>query len=304
MAKRKTAHRGKKSKKVESPQHTLPTGFWSQVIAVLLIVFAVLLVISWFGGGGSAFQWILDAGLRTIGYAVYILPVICIYVAVEVFRAEDNKLPSIMKFASILFIVWFSGLFGLMRQEHQGSTGGVIGDMLNSVMLALVSNPVAIFLYILLIILTSLFITRLSPRDLLAVLLKPFRRSQPEDDANVDIMRKASGTDAKGMSEFKLNAGVPMLTLEDQKRAARSSMRNSVVQDKDAEDKAAMLAVSDPNWKFPSLDILEKKQSPADAGDIQQNAHIIQDTLGEFSIDVEMEGVLAVGFRQRAEAVR
>ncbi|MEO5949315.1 MAG: DNA translocase FtsK 4TM domain-containing protein [Candidatus Saccharimonas sp.] len=290
MAKRKTSHRGKKSKKIESPQHTLPTGFWSQVIAVLLIVFAVLLVISWFGGGGSAFQWILDAGLRTIGYAVYILPVICIYVAIEAFRSEDNKLPSIMKFASILVIMWFAGLFGLMRQDHQASTGGVIGDMLNSVMLALVSNPVGIFLYILLIILTSLFITRLSPRDLLAALLRPFKRVESEDAANVDIMRKAASTDLKGMSEFKLNAGVPMLSAEDQRKAARSSMRNSVTQDKEAEDKAAMLAVSDPNWKFPSLDILEKKQSPADAGDIQQNAHIIQDTLREFSIDVEMEG--------------
>lgn len=292
MAKKKTAHRGKKNKKPEGPQHTLPTGFWSQVLAVLFIVFAVLLVISWFGAGGSAFQWILDAGLRTVGYAVYVLPVICIYVAIEVFRAEDNKLPGIMKFASVLVIFWFAGLFGLMRQDHQASTGGVIGDMLNSVMLALVNNPVGIFLYVLLIILTSLFITRLSPRDLISVLLSPFRRREVgEDEANVDVMRKAAAADAKGMSEFKLNAGVPMLSPEEQKKAARlSSMRNSVTQDKDAEEKAAMLAVSDPNWKFPSLELLEKKQSPADAGDIQQNAHIIQDTLHEFSIDVEMEG--------------
>ena len=292
MAKRKTAHRGKKNKKPEGPQHTLPIGFWSQILAVLFIVFAVLLVISWFGAGGSAFHWILDAGLRTVGYAVYILPVICIYVAIEVFRAEDNKLPGIMKFASVLIIFWFAGLFGLMRQDHQASTGGVVGDMLNSVMLALVNNPVGIFLYILLIILTSLFITRLSPRDLLRVLFSPFRRREVgEDEANVDVMRKAAVVDAKGMSDFKLNAGVPMLSPEEQKKAARlSSMRNSVTQDKDAEEKAAMLAVSDPNWKFPSLDLLEKKQSPADAGDIQQNAHIIQDTLHEFSIDVEMEG--------------
>lgn len=291
MAKKKTSHRGKKSKKTESPQHTLPTGFWSQVTAVLLIVFSVLLIISWFGGGGSAFQWILDAGMRTIGYAIYVVPIIGIYVAIEVFRAEDNKIPGVMKFAAVLVITWFAGLFGLMRQDHQASTGGFIGDMLNGVMLALVNMPVGVFLYILLIILTSLFITRLSPRDLLAVLLKPFRRRDlDENAANVDIMRKAATADAKGMSDFKLNAGVPMLTPEEQRKAARSSMRNSVVPDKEAEEKAAMLAVSDPNWKFPSLELLEKKQSPADAGDIQQNAHIIQDTLREFSIDVEMEG--------------
>ena len=92
------------------------------------------------------------------------------------------------------------------------------------------------------------------------------------------------------MSDFKLNAGVPMLSAEEQRKSKLSSLKNSVATDKEAEEKAAMLAVSDPNWKFPGLELLEKKQSPADAGDITQNAHIIQDTLREFSIDVEMEG--------------
>ena len=60
--------------------------------------------------------------------------------------------------------------------------------------------------------------------------------------------------------------------------------------DKGAEEQAALVSVSDPNWQAPSIDILEKKQSPADAGDVQQNAQTIRDTLAEFSIDVEMEG--------------
>ena len=38
------------------------------------------------------------------------------------------------------------------------------------------------------------------------------------------------------------------------------------------------------------MDLLEKKQSPADAGDVKHNAQVIKDTLAEFSIDVEMEG--------------
>ena len=60
-------------------------------------------------------------------------------------------------------------------------------------------------------------------------------------------------------------------------------------QDKSAEEQAALVSVHDPNWQSPSLDLLEKKQSPADAGDIRQNAQIIHDTLAEFNIDVEME---------------
>lgn len=294
MAKKKTT-RSRKSKKPAAPQHTLPAGFWSQVSAFALIAFSLLLVVSWFGAGGPAFNWILDFSRRTIGYAIYVVPVIGIYVAVAVFRAEKNKLPGVMKFASMLLVVWFAALFGLMRQDGQATTGGFFGDTVNSGVLSLVNVPVAAFIYLLLIIVTALFVTQRSIGELIATIGALVKTAEhDENNTNVSVLRKAAQADAKAsapMADFKLNAGVPMLSAEDQKKDARlSSLRNSVKPDKEAEEKAAMLSVSDPNWKAPSLELLEKKQSPADAGDIQQNAHIIQDTLREFNIDVEMEG--------------
>lgn len=293
MAKKKSTRSRKSSRKSEAVQHTLPTGFWSQVAAFVLIAFSLLLVVSWFGAGGPAFNWIRDASIDTIGYATYVLPIISVYVAVAVFRVEKNKLPAVMKFASLLLVVWFASLFGLLRQDGQASTGGVIGDTMNTLMLELVNIPVGAFIYFLLIIITSLFVLQKNIGDVLMAFVQLFKRDRSEDDANVAVMRKAAVADMKSsapIADFKLNAGVPMLTPAEQKRARLASLKNSVQPDKDAEEKAAMLAVSDPNWRFPSLELLEKKQSPADAGDIQQNAHIIQDTLREFSIDVEMEG--------------
>lgn len=297
MAKKKTrkSNRSRKtSRRVVAPQHEVPNGFWSQVAAVALIAFSILLVISWFGGGGLFLNWIRDASLRTIGYATYVLPVLCIYIAIEVFRAEDNKLPVLKKLTTLVLIIWFSGLFGLFRQDHGVSTGGVVGDTLNSITLSLVNMPVGVFIYLLLIAVTALYVMSISFVTVGHALKQLFHStSKDEDEANVKVMRKASVPDEKHgelASDFNVNAGVPMLTAEDRKKAGRSTMKNSVAQDKDAEEKAAMLAVTDPNWKFPGLDLLEKKQSPADAGDIQQNAHIIQDTLHEFSIDVDMEG--------------
>ena len=291
MAKKKTTRSRKNSRKQQPvPQHELPNGFWSQVAAITLIAFSILLIVSWFGGGGQFLNWVRDASLDVIGLATYVLPVISIYVAIQVFKVENNKLPAIMKFASLLLIIWFSGLFGLFRQEHKDSTGGVIGDALNGVMTGLVNVPVGVFIYVLLIVITLLFVLRLSFDDVGSMVKRAVGRGEKsEDEAGVTVMRKASTVD-KPMSDFKLNAGVPTLSPEDRKKARLASLKNSVKPDKDAEEKAAMLAVSDPNWKFPNVELLEKKQSPADAGDIQQNAHIIQDTLREFSIDVEMEG--------------
>jgi len=295
MAKRKKS-RSKKVVKASTPQHSLPAGFWAQVGALFLIAFSFLLILGWFGAGGPVLDWLYQATQNTIGYAVFVVPVLFIYVAVEIFRAEDNKLPFVMRFAVILSLIWFSGLFGLLENDNK-TTGGFVGDLVNSGMLALVNGGVAAFVYILLIFITALFIVRVSPFTIIKKLWQLSRRDNAEQEANVAIMRNAAAIDAPAKStiasSFKMNAGVPTLDgnePEEKKSTRLSSMRNSTPRDKTAEDQAALMTVSDPNWVAPSVDILEKKQSPADAGDVQQNAQIIKDTLGEFNIDVEMEG--------------
>ena len=289
--KRKT----KKKAAPSGPQHKLPAGFWQQVIALALIAFSVLLVVAWFGVGGPVLNWIQQTALTFIGYAIYAVPVLFIYVGVEIFRAEQNKLPLIMKFTTALFIVWLAGLFGL------GSNGGWVGEQINIPMLSMVDKPVAGFIYVLLILITALFVIRVQPIVLIKKIWALLQTEKFADtDNNVKVMRQAAEVDDKGkkkpLTDFKLNAGVETLDpsmLEDDKdkKSSRlSSFKGSVKQDKAAEERSALVSVSDPNWKAPSVELLEKRQSPADAGDVQQNAQIIKDTLSEFSIDVEMEG--------------
>ncbi len=295
MAKRKRTAKGK-AKAKSSPKHSLPTGFWSQVGAVFLIAVSLLFIVAWFGAGGPVLEWFQNAALSTVGYAVYVLPLIFIYIAVEIFRVEENRLPFVVKFAAFLVVVWFSSLFGLMKNSADEATGGFVGNTVNSGMLSLVDTGIAAFIYILLIIITALFMLRLSPISVIRKLWELLRRDIGEEDENVQVMRKAAAADApksRSIGDFKLNAGVPTLdseSKEDKKTSHLSSLRGSVKQDKVAEEQAALVAVSDPNWQPPSIDLLEKKQSPADAGDVQQNAQTIRDTLSEFNIDVEMEG--------------
>ncbi|MGY4893862.1 MAG: DNA translocase FtsK [Candidatus Saccharimonadota bacterium] len=294
MAKRKKRSASKKRVVDTGPQHVLPDGFWAQVGAVLLIVFSLMIILGWFGLGGPVLDWINMATVATIGYGVYVVPVVFIYVAVEIFRAENNRIPFVMKLATAVELIWVAGLFGLLTKTDGTTSGGFVGDLVNDGMLLLVDKGVAAFIYLLLILLTALFITRVSPIAIIKSLWGMTRRDTSEQEENVKVMRNAAAIDApKGaMAEFKLNAGVPTLDAEasNKKSAHLSSLKNSVAKDKVAEEGSALVAVNDPNWKSPSIDLLEKKQSPADAGDVQQNAQIIKDTLGEFNISVDMEG--------------
>ena len=255
-----------------------------------MVAISILFIVAWFGAGGPVLEWINNTALKTVGYATYILPFLFVYVAVEVFRAEENRLPFVMRFATALTIVWVAGLFGLMKNDDGQATGGFVGDGINSAMLALVDSGVAAFIYVLLIVITALFVLRVSPFAVIKKLWELSRREMGEQDENVSVMRKAAALDVKStIGELKLNAGVPTLDQES-KKGHLASLRGSVKQDKAAEDQAALVSVNDPNWQPPSVELLEKKQSPADAGDVQQNAQIIRDTLGEFNIEVEMEG--------------
>lgn len=285
----------KKSAPVK-PQHSLPAGFWSQVGAVMLILLSLLLVVSWFGVGGPVLQWIDMATVKTIGYTAYALPILLIYLAVETFRAEENQLPAVVKFAAILEIVWFSGLFGLMKTASHPNSGGFVGDILNTATLKMVDSAIAVIIYLVLAFITVLFITQTSPFTVFSKLWEMIKSNTKEDDNNRSIMKKASiaqPTEEEkktDLGEIKLNAGVPIIDTAKEKK----SLLKKVEKPEKVNEEQALVATRDPNWEAPSLDLLEKNESGADAGDTRQNAQIIHDTLAEFNIEAAM-GDINVG---------
>lgn len=294
MAQKKKSSRKRKAPvKAQAPQHTLPEGFWRQVGAVLLVAFAILFFATWFGAGGPVLEWVNTAALSTIGWAIYIVPFLFVYIAVAIFRAENNQIPFVVKLATVLTIVWSAGISGLLHDSTGKTLGGFVGETLNSGMLNLVNSGVAVFIYALLILITILFVVQVTPAAVIRKIVELVRTDKSEQEANVKVMKKAAAAETpQKQGEIKLNAGVPILDhkAEEKTRLGRSKLKTDEPRDKVAESGAALVAVTDPNWKGPNIDFLEKKQNPADAGDVQQNAQIIKDTLSEFNIDVEMEG--------------
>ncbi|MGF2565459.1 DNA translocase FtsK, partial [Ralstonia pseudosolanacearum] len=145
-------------------------------------------------------------------------------------------------------------------------------------------NSVSIFIYIVLIFATILFILQISPLTFFKGtknLLKSGKKVEHLDDEETD--NKVKGKKL-GDIEIKVNSGVAMADMSKAPVKAVAKAPAQPVEEK------ALVAVSDPNWKMPSIDLLAKKQSPADAGNIQQNAYVIHSTLADFGIEVEMEG--------------
>ena len=119
--------------------------------------------VAWFGVGGPVLEQIDAAALKTIGYARYALPILLVYLAVETFRAEENRLPVVVKIAAVLEIIWLSGVFGLLKTTSHPESGGFIGDASNRAMLSMVDPAIAAIIYVVLLFITVLFITQTSP---------------------------------------------------------------------------------------------------------------------------------------------
>lgn len=298
MAKKKK--RSPKKKPSTSPKHSLPDGFWPQVSAVILVVLALLLLLGIFGSGGAFPQTTFEMGKTLLGLAIYIVPFLFVYRAVQIFQAENNKIPGVVTGATILFIAVAAGFVQLMQNEPAALSrlhddGGIVGWTYAQASLTVLDAGVGALVSAIILFVTSLFVLSVSPRSVIDWFINLFSRQESTlNSANAVIAERASKTQlpTKAIGELKLNQGVPTVESfsETEKIGKLSSLRNSIQSDKAALDQNALTTVSDPNWDSPSLDLLEKKQKPADAGDVKHNAQIIQDTLGEFGIDVEMEG--------------
>ncbi len=287
--------RKKKSKEVVKT-HELPGGFWRQIVAFLMIVFAVLFIVAWLGSGGVALQAVNSFFIKIFGYTTYLMPMILVYLAVLIFRAPDNRLDASVWIASCLIVFWFSGIFGVPSYTSGSSTGGIIGDGLNSVIVKNLDQGVSIFLYVVLIIITALFMYAETPAALFRKIGAIFKTKEGEDSENARVIRRTKANAIEPnedghspMRNFKVNSNVEIVDSKKEKKNKLLVKDNNDKIEKN-EEPMAMLAVNDPNWKMPSMNLLSKHRSPADPGDTRNNAEIIKNTLEDFGINVEVEG--------------
>ncbi|HKX72714.1 MAG TPA: DNA translocase FtsK 4TM domain-containing protein [Candidatus Saccharimonadales bacterium] len=290
------AKKRRSTKKAPAPQHTLPEGFWQQATAVILVILGILIMLALFGTGGPMLEWIHNALKWLVGWAVILLPAITVYIAVAIFRAENNRLPIVVILAALLFVTEVAAFVHLFSPDplsfdavRSMNGGGVVGYGVDKFMLSLLDSKTSGLVLAVLAFITSLFVLKITPLDVIRWFANVFQREVSVEDHNREVAEKAAQFDKPKTSigELKLNEGVPTMNSGKQSSSFKNAFEKPSTP---AEAQSALTSTTDPDWKSPSLDLLEKKQSPADAGDVKHNAQIIRDTLSEFNIEVEMEG--------------
>lgn len=293
MAKKKKSAK-KKSPAKKTDVARAPSPIWGYVIAVVFILLGIFMLLGGFGTGGSMPKGLFGAGFALLGWGAWVVPISLLYWGVYKFVSEEQKLPMwrvvnmylLMLFAASLFHVAF--VVEKVGVATTGGHGGALGSALGGVVLTALDKIPAGLLFFVFTIFAFFFAFGISPKVILRI-GELFKR--PKNEA-ADGELAALKAKATAEANFTMNEGVPVVHHHEVGRepARMGTLKNTAQQLTTTENHAALTAASDPDWKLPSVDLLDQKQDRADAGDVEGNAHVIKETLRNFSIDVEMEG--------------
>lgn len=292
MAKKKKPVK-RKTKRAAKAAPQEPSQFWPLSGAIILMLLAFLLLLGGFGVGGSLPVNLFHGDYWLLGWVAYITPVALVYWGVYKFTAEDRQIP-LDKLAGMLAVLLFAGSWSYVTFAGKavsggwrGGHGGEVGRVVGNVVLSALDKIPASLVFFVLTALAVFFAFGISLKVLLK-LIEPLKHQESEEESDLAALKAKAGE----QTDFQLNEGVPVVhhKVGEQPAARLSTLKNTAQKLANSENHEALITTSDPNWQFPSIDLLNQKQDKADAGDVNTNAQIIHDTFENFNIDVKMEG--------------
>ena len=283
MAKKrkKAAKNGKKSKEAAKNNG----NFWRAIGAISLIVAGIVLG---FGAFISAPipQGFWDGVWDAFGVATIIIPFVLIYLGALKFLSEEHEIP-FPKMAGVIGLsVFLASWLHVTFLHHNGDPsvwvgghGGAVGQAVGNVLVTALGKFLASLIFLVLTLFAAIFTLGIEPRSLLGI-GQLFKREPGEGDEDLASLKSK-------MTPFELHEGVPV---DHTPQARLASLRKASEKMAPDTNHAALTTARDPNWQFPSLELLSDKQDKANAGDVKGNAEIIKETFANFNYNVEVEG--------------
>lgn len=296
---------------LSGPQLNLDSGTKRGIAIIIFVILAGVLTLSLVGSAGVVGQYLNKLVFMLFGVMAYLVPILLLVIAWTLFQLknDDEELeeeashhPYARTYIGVcLMALGAAGTIHALslgdgqsafELAGQGSAGGYLG--------ALVTAPLVGGLGFWaggLIILGILLIGVLVTFDLSPIKLLASAKKVKDEELNNKV------------TQLKINAmqevveADPDLDEEDfeeeEEEAAESEPKRIVTNSEPAPDEAITrmesITIEDRrDWKLPPFDLLQENKAKVDSGDIEANVKLIEKTLSDFGIKVEM-GEVNVG---------
>ena len=279
-----------------TPQLNLKNETRRGVIVVFFVGLAILFTLSLAGLAGPLGDIGNNVLKLAFGWAAYVVPIIFLFVAVALFRQkpeeESTTVSTHAYVGAVLLTLTITGLMHLWVLRHDmnqafdlvklGAGGGYLGVLTSYPLLNFTG-----FVASLVILLAGLVISFLVTFNI--SFLGLFVR-KPAEEETLKLVGRLKINNAASNGFMKETVGEPNKVALREKTEFKVNNLDDVM----PSNKQALVSATDKNWKFPSLDLLDDAKTKVDSGNIEANVAIVQKTLNDFGVEVEM-GEVNVG---------
>lgn len=292
----------------ELPTFRLSSQVKRGVLIVLFMILALLSFLSLFDAAGKLGEVLAKILKLLLGWGELLAPLIFLGIVIALFLArgsesneerQDVPVSNLRVYlGAIFFTAALTGILHLLAMRGSpeiafelvktGSGGGYLGVLLAFPLFSLVDFWASILILagVMLVGLIVLFNINL------ANLFR--RREKPELPG-----KKISDLKDIKINQMEPSFSVSKVTSEGREipevaRASDETITVSAKEEKLANYEELAAKYKKGNWQLPGIDMLEDSHTAVDSGDIEANVAIIQKTLADFGIEVEM-GEVNVG---------
>ncbi len=266
------------------------------VIAIILFTLAVIFILSFQGAGGTLGQYLLEYSKLVFGSGLWVIPLACIAAAIIIIKDIHKNVYLSTLLGVVLFVLSFLAVIHILIPEERKA--GWLGYLVSWPFMKLVGFWASLVIFAAVLIISVLIAFNI-----------PLRKPAEEEEEEEGAIKEKISKEIKGIgfapAEKRLSRFVKGIfkkprfevkELEEGEEAEESASAEATARQaaRQKEELIPTPSVTLKDYTFPPIDLLEADKGYPSSGDIKTNMNIIEKTLENFNIPVEM-GEVNVG---------
>jgi S-DNA-T family DNA segregation ATPase FtsK/SpoIIIE len=243
------------------------------IVVIALFTLAILIALSFGGWAGRFGAGFYKYANFLLGRGMFLIPIVLVVAGFIIIRYIHKNVYLSVALGAVIFILGFLSLVHVLIPEEQG--GGYVGYIISWPFLYLLGKWASFIVFLALILISILIAFNI-----------PLRKTAKEKEREEEL---AYADDLEEIVEAEESFDKGGLGNILKKLLPRPRFKVKPLSKEERETISIPLShppISD--YKFPPLELLEKDKGSPSSGDIRINAGIIQKTLENFGIEVEM----------------
>jgi len=257
------------------------------VIVVVLFAIAIIFILSFQGVGGTLGEYILKAAKFVFGNCLWLIPIAFIAAGIAILKEIHKNVYLSTLLGMAIFVLSFLAIVHILFIEKENYKAGWLGYIMSWPFLKFIGLWASLVVFIAGLIISVLIAFNI-----------PLKRSpkEKEEKEEEEIVAEKLSKEIRGVgfepTEKKMAGFVknifskPKFNIKEMDEESASAKATA-----DKDDLLATMPTDIKDYTFPPLDLMEGDKGYPASGDIKLNQSIIEKTLENFGIPVEMAEV-------------